>query len=100
MMPLLERDTCIICLCSPEDGTGQLIQNSRCSCRYMYHEVCFAKIAICPMCQVAFAAVVAQLQQQPQQQEDASDRCYYKFIITLIVVCILSVLGYFSAVLT
>jgi hypothetical protein len=98
-MPLLERDTCIICLCSPEDGTGQLIQNSRCSCRYMYHEACFAKIAICPMCQVAFVVIPVQ-PQQPQQQEDASDRCYYKFIITLIVVCILSVMGYFSAVLS
>ena len=100
-MSLLERDTCIICLCSPEDGTGQLIQNSRCSCRYMYHEVCFAKITICPMCQLAFAVVAAPVQPQPQQsQEDASDRCCYKFIIAVVVISILSLMGYFSAVLT
>jgi hypothetical protein len=53
------------------------------------------------MCQLAFAVVAAPVQPQPQQsQEDASDRCCYKFIIAVVVISILSLMGYFSAVLT
>jgi hypothetical protein len=100
--PILEKDICVICLLDEEESS-KLTNNDKCPCRYSYHKECMINIITCPYCKIPFSTIslpTGQIQQVYQPDANNSDSFCFKFIFVIIVVAILSVIGYFSAVLS
>ena len=80
-----DKTTCIICLCSIEDGEGPLLENKSCACSYSYHAKCMKDVKVCPLCNKAL----------PLSASD--DDRIFKAIFFIIIISALAVAGYFSA---
>lgn len=89
---LLEKDSCIICLLTEEEGASSLILNNKCNCKYTYHKECMNSIVICPTCNKSYL-----LDQHLQQNAPTGESKLGKAIICIIFVTVLCVAGYFSA---
>jgi len=89
---ILEKDSCIICLLTEEEGESSLILNNRCTCKYTYHKECMNSIVICPTCGKSYL-----LDQHLQQNTNTGESKLGKAIIFIIFVAVLCVAGYYSA---
>lgn len=88
---IVEKDSCIICLLTEEEGTESLILNNRCTCRYTYHKECMKSIISCPTCNKSYLV-------EQNQQISECESFLFKLIFIIIIVAGLSVAGYFSAI--
>lgn len=99
---MLEKDSCVICLLTEEES-HILNYNSKCNCKYSYHDDCMKNIPTCPYCKIPFPTVTvhaAPIQHVQQNRIDTTDSFCFKAVFTIIVVATLAAAGYFSAILT
>jgi hypothetical protein len=99
---MINQETCVICLLTEEESY-RLNYNSKCNCKYSYHDECMINITTCPYCKIPFITItvpVEPIQQVQQNNIDTTDSFCFKAIFTIIVIAILSVAGYFSAILS
>lgn len=87
MASLQDEATCIICLCSIEDGEGPLLENKSCTCSYSYHAKCMKDVKVCPLCN----------KEREEVSRSSLDDRVFKAIVFIIIISVLAAAGYFSA---
>lgn len=100
----IESDHCIICLDTEEESIGELQQNTRCDCKYIYHPSYMTNIVKCPYCnksyfQQIYTIVEIGLPRLPQSQQTVpfrDDSVCYKMLYILIIYAVLIAAAYYS----
>ncbi len=99
---ILEKDNCIICLMDEEESS-KLTNNDKCPCRYSYHNECMKNITTCPYCKIPFSTITlptGPVEQVYETNISSIDSCCLKAVFFTIIIAGLSVIGYFTAILS